>query len=276
MEHKKIWLITGASQGIGLSLAKQLILNNQQVIITTRDVSKIEKALLNNPNLEAISLDLTSEEAVKNAIDYIISKFACIDILVNNAGYGFVGAIEETSAKEAEQVMAINVHATLRMIRFVLPHMRQKQSGHIINLSSMAGLIGSSGWGIYNASKFAIEGISEALAQEVKDLGIKVTIIEPGAVRTNFLAGSLASSQVILDDYAATSGQRRKTLAGNNGKQPNDPQKVVKAIYDVVQMPDPPLRLLLGTDAYHRAIEKIKNLTAGFEAMKDLTMATSF
>jgi short-subunit dehydrogenase len=276
MEPKKKWLITGASQGIGLSLAKQLILNDQQVIITTRDVSKIEKALLNNPNLEALSLDLTNEEAVKNAIDHIISKYNHIDVLVNNAGYGFVGAIEETSAKEAERVMAINVHATLRMIRLVLPHMRQKQSGHIINLSSMAGLVGSSGWGIYNASKFAIEGISEALAQEVKDLGIKVTIIEPGAVRTNFLAGSLTSSQVIIDDYGATSGQRRKTLAGNNGKQPNDPQKVVEAIYDVVQMPDPPLRLLLGPDAYHRAIEKIENLTAGFQAMKDLTMSTGF
>lgn len=276
MENKKIWLITGASQGLGLNLAKQVIMNNQQVIITTRDVNKIDKALLNNSNLEAIGLDLTDEEAVKSAIDHVISKFGHIDVLVNNAGYGFVGAIEETSAKEAEQVIAINVHATLRMIRLVLPHMREKQSGHIINLSSIAGLIGSSGWGIYNASKFAIEGISEALVQEVKDLGIKVTMVEPGAVRTNFLAGSLTSAQVIIDDYAATSGQRRKTLEGNNGKQPNDPLKVVKAIYDVVQMPDPPLRLLLGPDAYNRAIEKIQNLMADFEGMKELTMSATF
>jgi len=276
MENKKIWLITGASQGLGLTLAKHLILNDQRVIITTRDVNKIEECLLNDSNLEAISLDLTDEEAVKSAIDQIVLKFGQIDVLVNNAGYGFVGAIEEISAKEAEQVMAINVHAALRMIRLVLPHMRQKQSGHIMNLSSIAGLIGSSGWGIYNASKFAIEGISEALAQEVKDLGIKVTIVEPGAVRTNFLAGSLTSSKVIIDDYAATSGQRRKTLAGNNGKQPNDPQKVVQAIYAVVQMSHPPLRLLLGPDAYHRAIEKIENLTADFEGMKELTLSTAF
>jgi short-subunit dehydrogenase len=276
MEHKKIWLITGASQGLGLNLAEQLMLHNQQVIITTRDVNQIDKAFVNNSNLEAITLDLTDEVAVKRAIDHIISKYGHIDVLINNAGYGFVGAIEETSAKEAEQVMAINVHATLRMIRFVLPHMREKRSGHIINLSSIAGLIGSSGWGIYNASKFAVEGISEALAQEVKDLGIKVTVIEPGAVRTNFLADSLTSSKVIIDDYAATSGQRRRTLKDNNGKQPNDPKKVVKAIYDVVQMPDPPLRLLLGPDAYHRAIEKIQDLTANFEGMKKLTMSTAF
>lgn len=156
MEHKKVWLITGASQGLGLTLAKHLLLNDQRVIITTRDKNKIDRSLLNNPYLEAISLDLTSEEAVKSAIDQIVAKFGRIDVLVNNAGYGFVGAIEETSAEEAEQVMAINVHATLRMSRFVLPHMRKVKSGHIINLSSMAGLLGSAGWGIYNASKFAV------------------------------------------------------------------------------------------------------------------------
>jgi len=276
MELRKIWLITGASQGLGLTLAKQLLLNDQRVIITTRDVYKIDRAFLDHPNLEAINLDLTDEEAVKRAIDLIISKYGRIDVLVNNAGHGFVGAIEETSAKEAELVMAINVHATLRMIRLVLPHMRKKRSGHIINLSSIAGLIGSSGWGLYNASKFAVEGFSEALYQEVKDLGIKITIVEPGAVRTNFLAGSLKSSKVIIDDYAATAGQRRKTLAGNNGNQPNDPQKVVNAIYDVVQMPAPPFRLLLGPDAYQRAMEKIQSLTAEFDGMKKVTISTAF
>jgi len=276
MELRKIWLITGASQGLGLTLAKQLLLNDQRVIITTRDVYKIDRAFLDHPNLEAINLDLTDEEAVKRAIDLVISKYGYVDVLVNNAGHGFVGAIEETSAKEAELVMAINVHATLRMIRLVLPHMRKKRSGHIINLSSIAGLIGSSGWGLYNASKFAVEGFSEALYQEVKDLGIKITIVEPGAVRTNFLAGSLKSSKVIIDDYAATAGQRRKTLAGNNGNQPNDPQKVVNAIYDVVQMPAPPFRLLLGPDAYQRAMEKIQSLKAEFDGMKKVTISTAF
>lgn len=222
---KKIWLITGASQGLGAIMAKHLLVNGQQVIITTRDTSKLDQSLLSNPNLEAIGLDLMSEEAVKNAIDRIIVKYGRIDVLINNAGYGFVGAIEETSATEAQQVMDINVHATLRMIRFVLPHMRKVNNGHIINLSSMAGLIGSAGWGIYNASKFAVEGLSEALSQELQDLRIKVTLVEPGALRTNFLGGSLHSSQHIIDDYAATVGQRRKLLAANNGKQPNDPEK---------------------------------------------------
>lgn len=276
MKNKKIWLITGASQGLGLTIAKHLLVNDQRVIITTRDTNKLNQSLFTNPNMEAINLDLMSEEAVKEAIERIIAKYGRIDVLINNAGYGFVGAIEETSAEEAQQVMDVNVHAFLRMIRFVLPHMRNKKSGHIINLSSMAGLLGSAGWGIYNASKFAIEGLSEALSQELQDFHIKVTIVEPGAFRTNFLAGSLTSSQKIIDDYATTVGQRRKLLAANNGKQPNDPEKAAIAIYDLVQMTNPPLRLLLGLDAYDRAMQKIKQLTSDFERTKAVSLSTGF
>jgi len=272
----KVWLITGASQGLGLTMVKYLLGKNQTVIITTRDKKRFDHTLVENPNLVVYELDLTDEESVKNTIADVIVKYARIDVLINNAGYGFVGAIEETSAKEAERAIAVNVHATLRMTRLVLPHMRKRKSGHIINLSSIAGLIGSPGWGIYNASKFAIEGLTQALYHEVINLGIKVTMIEPGAIRTNFLAGSLKSSEVIIDDYADTSGKRRTTLAGNNGKQPNDPEKVVAAIYDIVQMDSPPMRLILGKDAYDRASQNLEQLKSDFEAMKEVTFSTGF
>ena len=272
----KVWLITGASQGLGLTMVKYLLGKNQTVIITTRDKKRFDHTLVENPNLEVYELDLTDEESVKNTIADVIVKYARIDVLINNAGYGFVGAIEETSAKEAERAIAVNVHATLRMTRLVLPHMRKRKSGHIINLSSIAGLIGSPGWGIYNASKFAIEGLTQALYHEVINLGIKVTMIEPGAIRTNFLAGSLKSSEVIIDDYADTAGKRRTTLAGNNGKQPNDPEKVVAAIYDIAQMDSPPMRLILGKDAYDRASQNLEQLKSDFEAMKEITFSTGF
>jgi len=272
----KVWLITGASQGLGLTMVKYLLGKNQTVIITTRDKNRFDHTLAENPNLAVYELDLTDEESVKNTTEDVIVKYARIDVLINNAGYGFVGAIEETSAKEAERAIAVNVHATLRMTRLILPHMRKRESGHIINLSSIAGLIGSPGWGIYNASKFAIEGLTEALYHEVINLGIKVTMIEPGAIRTNFLAGSLKSSEVIIDDYADTVGKRRTVLAGNNGKQPNDPEKVVVAIYDIVQMDSPPMRLLLGKDAYDRASQNLAQRKSDFEAMKDITFSTGF
>ncbi|WP_316825484.1 SDR family NAD(P)-dependent oxidoreductase [Pedobacter miscanthi] len=276
MENKKVWLITGASQGLGHTMVKYLLLKDQTVIVTTRNKSKFDQSLLKTPGLEVYELDLTCESDVKNTVADIIEKHSRIDVLINNAGYGFVGAIEEISAEEAERVIAVNVHATLRMTRLTLPHMRKRKSGHIINLSSIAGLIGSPGWGIYNASKFAVEGVSEALYHELKDLGIKVTMVEPGAIRTNFLAGSLTSSELIIEDYADTVGKRRAVLAGNNGKQPNDPEKIVIAIYGIVEMVSPPMRLLLGKDAYDRATQNLLQLKSDFEAMKHITFSTGF
>lgn len=276
MENNRVWLITGASQGLGLAMVKYLLQKDQTVVVTTRNKCRFDSSLLDHPNLEVHELDLTSENDTRDTVGQIFKKYGRIDTLMNNAGYGFVGAIEETSAEEAEKVIDINVHATLRMTRLVLPHMRKRGSGHILNLSSIAGLIGSPGWGIYNASKFAIEGISEALYHELKDLGIKVTMIEPGAIRTNFLGGSLASSELIIADYAETVGKRRTILAGNNGKQPNDPEKTVIAIYKMVQSDTPPMRLLLGKDAYDRAMQNLEDVRAKFETMKDLTFSTGF
>ncbi len=276
MESKKTWLITGASQGLGLTTVKHLLSKEQTVIATTRDASKFDAGLLSNPNLEVVSLDIAHEATVKQCLEDIVVRYQHIDVLVNNAGYGFTGAVEEASAAEIEQAVAINVFASLRMLRYVLPHMRRQRSGHIISLSSMAGLLSSAGWGIYNLSKYAIEGFSEALYHELKPLGIHVTLLEPGAFRTNFLAGSLAAAAQIIGDYADTAGKMREMLAANNGHQPNDPEKAAAAIYELASMPQPPLRLLLGKDAYDRAQKKLNLLQEDFERMKSVTFSTGF
>lgn len=276
MKTQRIWLITGASQGLGLATVKYLLSRGQTVVATTRDVAKFDSQLRQRPGLEVIGLDLTSEIAVQNAVKLIAGKYGRIDILINNAGYGFAGAVEEASETEIAKVLTINVEATLRMIRYVLPVMRSAGCGHIINLSSNAGLVSSAGFGIYNASKYAVEGFSEALYQEVKDLGIKVTLIEPGAFRTNFLASSLAVAQRSIADYDATAGNFKNRLRANNGLQAGDPERAAEAIIRITEMQPPPLRLLLGQDAYLRIYQKLTEMTAEFEQHRALTLSTGY
>lgn len=276
MNTKKVWLITGASQGIGFATVKYLLSKDQTVIATTRDANKFDKIIRNNSSLEVISLDLTDENAVQNAVSTISDKYGKIDILINNAGYGFAGAIEEADEHEIAQVFAINFEATIRMTRHVLPLMRKAASGHIINFSSVQGLASTPGFGIYNAAKYAVEGFSEALNYEVQDFGIKVTIIEPGAFRTNFLDNSLAVAKRTIADYDATAGNFKTMLKNNNGKQLGDPEKAVRIILELTQMENPPLRLLLGQDAYNRVIKKLGEMQDEIEKYKYITLSTEF
>lgn len=276
MEKQKIWLITGASQGLGLVTVKYLLSQNQTVIATTRNKENFDPVVTQQPGLEVITLDLTSEPEVKNAVAGILKRYGRIDVLINNAGHGFLGAVEEASAPEIEEVLSINVHATLRMIRAVLPHMRGAKSGHIVNLSSMAGLLSRPGLGIYNTSKYAVEGFSEALYHELKDLGIKVTLLEPGAFRTNFLDKSMVIADQVIPDYAASAGSTKARLAANNGRQPGDPEKAAIALYNLVDMENPPLRLLLGKDAYAAAAQKLELLKSDFERMSGVTLGTGY
>lgn len=276
MKENKIWLITGTSKGIGFATVRYLLSKNQTVIATTRNAEQFDKIVSENPKLEVLNLDLTDEIAVKNAVTHIADKYGAIDMLINNAGYGFIGAIEEASEIEISKLLAINVEATLRVTRYVLPIMRKARKGHIIYLSSASGLVSSAGFGIYNASKYAVEGFSEALHHEVKDLGIKVTIIEPGAFRTSFLDNSLAIAQNTISDYEATAGNFRKNLKNNNGNQPGDPEKAVQIIAEISEMENPPLRLLLGDDAYNRVSNKLLNMQSEIERMKYMTLSTGF
>lgn len=276
MKNQKVWIVTGASQGLGLATVKYLLSKDQQVIATTRDKKKFNESLSKEINLRIIGLDLTNEQEVSNAINLIAKDYGRIDVLINNAGYGFLGAVEEASQPEIEKIMEVNVYSQLRMVRHVLPHMRKAKSGHIINLSSIAGFAGAPGFGIYNASKFAVEGFSEAMSQELAHIGIKVTIVEPGAFRTNFLDSSLAEAQRVIGDYDASSGQTKKTFAANNGSQAGNPEAAAAAIFKVVEMEQPPLRLLLGEDAYSRARKKLVSLGEEFERMKKITLSTAF
>ncbi len=199
-----------------------------------------------------------------------------IDVLINNAGFGFLGAVEEADAADIEIVFEVNVYAPLRMIRHVLPHMRRARSGHIFNLSSIGGLTATPGYGIYNAAKFAVEGFSEALSAELAALGIKVTLIEPGFFRTNFLGDSLAVAKRSIADYNETAGKTRENRERSNGNQQGNPDSAAKAIFDTACDARPPLRLLLGEDAFKRAITKLDNTRLEFERMKPVTFSTAF
>lgn len=276
MKMSKIWLITGASQGLGLAMVKYLLAQGQKVVATTRDRDKFDKVLLGDNNLEVLTLDLHSEHEVHAAVAGIITTHGTIDVLINNAGHGLVGAIEELSESEISKVLAINVEASLRMIRNVLPVMRHSGKGHIISLSSTAGLSSAAGWGIYNASKYAVEGFSEALHYELLDLGIKVTIVEPGSFRTGFLDQSLAVSANVISDYDRTVRVFKKALSERNGNQPGDPDKAAAVICELTELEEPPLRLLLGSDALERAQRKIALLQTDFNRMEAITLSTDF
>jgi short-subunit dehydrogenase len=221
-------------------------------------------------------MDLRDDSQIASVVQSATKRFGQIDVLINNAGHGLLGAIEEASNSEISKVFETNVFGLLRVTRAVLPHMRQRRSGHIVNLSSIGGLIGIPGWGIYNATKFAVEGISEALAQELAPLGIGVTIVEPGPFRTDFLGGSLAMVESHLPDYDQTAGKTRTYQKENDGSQAGDPKKGAKAIVDAVTGDNPPLHLLLGALAYQRANEKLAALRAEFEKWRAVTLATDF
>lgn len=275
---KKTWFITGTSQGMGLILVKQLLAQGFNVVATARNVESIKSAVdSSSDQFLPLQVNLISEESVKQAVDSAIEKFGSIEYLVNNAGYGLMGGIEESSDLEVRANFDVNVFGLLNVTRAVLPHMRAEKFGHIINLSSVFGLIAGAGWGIYCATKFAVEGLSEALAQEVKPFGINVTIIEPGYVRTNFLnASSLITVANPIEDYTSIREGVRAHQNDIPGNQPGDPDKVAELMIKVTQNPEPPLRLLTGSDAYGFANYKIDSLKNEIEANKELTFSTDF
>lgn len=276
MDKQRVWVITGASKGLGLAMVKYLLGEGQLVVATTRDAARFDQLLSSSVGLEVLQLDLKDEQAVRDAMQDVQSRYTRIDVLVNNAGYGFLGAVEEANPEEIEDIIAVNVLSPLRMLRHVLPYMRAAGAGHIINLSSMSGISATPAFGIYNTTKFAVEGFSEALSQELAGSGVRVTIVEPGAFRTGFLDASLAVAQRTIADYAATAGEFRKRYLANNGKQPGNPEVAARVICDVVDMEEPPLRLLLGKDAHTRAKQKIASMQEDYRRMEHLTLSTDF
>ena len=273
----RVWFITGTSTGFGHLLAEEALKRGERVIATARDVSKLSRLARQYPDrIHTLTLDVTNPNEIISIAQQGIAAFGHVDTLVNNAGYGVNGAIEEVSEDEFEPMFQSNIYGLIRVTRAFLPHFRQRRSGHIFNLSSIGGLIGSPGWGFYNATKFAVEGLSEALAEEMKPLGVHVTVVEPGPFRTDFLGRSSKLARRQLRDYATTAGKAREYLKTQSGKQPGDPQKAVEAIITAANSPKPPLHLILGQVALTRFRHKLSDWHEEIAAWESVTTSADF
>jgi hypothetical protein len=271
---QKIWIITGASRGFGAEIAKAVLHAGDKVVATARKAEALNY-LGENDNLFKVALDVTDEEQVETAVAASLAHFGRIDVLVNNAGFGLLGAVEEASAREVENLYRTNVFGLLNVTRAVLPAMRKQHSGHVINMSSDAGHLASAGWGLYASTKFAVEALSEALHAELAPLGIRVTAVEPGFFRTEFLgADSLNTTAKHISDYAPTMGKLVEVAAGRNGQQPGDPRKLAQALIHIANAAEPPFRLPLGPDTLARIAEKsalVEKETARWRALSEST-----
>jgi NAD(P)-dependent dehydrogenase (short-subunit alcohol dehydrogenase family) len=245
----KTWFITGASRGFGLRIAKLALEQGDDVVATARRAEAIIEALGNRRRLLALPLDVTDEAQAKAAAAAAVDAFGSIDVLLNNAGFGLLGAVEEASAEDIERVYRTNVFGLLAVTRAVLPYMRAQCSGRILNISSIGGYRGAAGFGVYSSTKFAVEGLSEALHAELAPLGVHVTVVEPGYFRTDFLdSTSLTVSDGEIADYAETAGRVRRVAVDLNHGQPGDPDKLAQVLVDFADAPNPPVRLPLGSD----------------------------
>ncbi|WP_282950388.1 MULTISPECIES: oxidoreductase [unclassified Sphingopyxis] len=245
----KTWFITGASRGFGLRIAKLALEQGDNVVATARRADAVIEALGNRERLLALPLDVTDEAQANAAVIAAVEAFGSIDVLLNNAGFGLLGAVEEASAEDVERVYRTNVFGLLNVTRAALPTMRAQRSGRILNISSIGGYRGAAGFGVYSSTKFAVEGLSEALHAELAPLGVHVTVVEPGYFRTDFLdATSLTVSGGEIEDYAETAGRVRQVAADLNHGQPGDPDKLAQVLVDFADAANPPVRLPLGSD----------------------------
>jgi NAD(P)-dependent dehydrogenase (short-subunit alcohol dehydrogenase family) len=271
----KTWFITGASRGLGAVIARQALERGDNVVATARAPEAVTQTLGERPNLLAVALDVTNEKQAIAAAEAAVERFGRIDVLINNAGFGLLGAVEEATALEVERVYATNVFGLLAVTRAVLPHMRRQHSGHILNMSSIGGYAASAGWGVYGSTKFAVEGITEALALELKSLGIHATIVEPGFFRTDFLdARSLSVSPSKIDDYKDTVGAMRSFASTANHAQPGDPAKLAQALMVLVDASEPPVRMPLGSDTVRRIESKNAFVAQELARWRDLAVST--
>ena len=271
------WFITGASTGFGRLLAETVLGSGGKVIATARRLESIVDLEAKFPKTaKSIALDVTDQGQVDSAVTQAFALFGHIDVLVNNAGYGLAGAIEEADEAEFMPVFETNVFGLIRVTRAFLPHLRKQRSGHILNLSSIGGLIGSAGWGYYNASKFAVNGFSEALAAELAPMGIHVTIVEPGPFRTDFLGRSGVEAKQQIADYDATAGKTREYFRSEAGKQKGDPAKAVAAMMEAVENPDPPKHLVLGRLAYTRMTARMSQWATDLKASERTSLEADF
>lgn len=273
----KVWFITGCSTGFGRELAKEVLAAGYQVAVSSRNTDDIKDIIEEYPDTAfPVKLDVTNSDEIKSAIEQIQQRFKTIDVLVNNAGIGYFGAIEESEEEEVRRMFEINFWGLAHVTQAVLPIMRAQRSGHILNVASIGGLVGFPAVGFYNATKFAVDGLSESLSKEVAPLGIKVTVIAPSGFRTDWAGRSANNSKIEIDDYKETAGQNKSNIRGYSGNQPGDPVRAAKAIRKAVESDNPPLRLLLGEAAYKGANNKLELLKKDFETWKEDTIGADF
>ncbi|MGR9227749.1 oxidoreductase [Rhizobium leguminosarum] len=272
-----IWFITGASSGLGRALVEAVLARGWRAAMTARRPETLADLTAEHGDRAlALALDVTDSNSIAGAVHDAETHFGVIDVLVNNAGYGYLSAIEEGDDAEIRAQFETNVFGLIAVTKQVLPGMRSRRQGHIFNVSSLGGLVAFAATGYYHATKFAVEGLSESLSHEVKSLGIDVTILEPGAFRTDWAGRSMVESSTIIDDYAETSGKRRQVTRSVSGNQPGDPVRAATAIISAFEADEPPLRLLLGAPALKIARERLDALSANFEAWAETTLSADF
>lgn len=274
---KKVWFISGCSTGFGRALSLELLAQGYQVVVTARKVADIKDILaIDTTNTLGLALDVTVPEQVTAAVQAAIAHFGRIDVLVNNAGIGYFGAVEESEEAEVRRMFEINVFGLARLTQEVLPFMRKQRSGHILNVASIGGLRSFPGVGFYNATKYAVDGLSEALFKEVSPLGIKVTVICPSGFRTDWAGRSAKNTAISIDDYATTAQKNIGDIRAISGNQAGDPVKAAKAMIMVTETENPPLRLLLGAAALKGARLKLEELRNDFETWADVSEGADF
>ena len=272
-----VWMITGCSTGFGRELARQLLLRGTRVVLTARDPATLRELAAAHPTTAlALALDVTRKAEIEQAVRESERAFGAVDVLVNNAGYGYYAPIEEGDETAVRTMFETNFYGLIALTQAVLPSMRARRRGFVVNISSVGGLVAHPGSGFYAASKFAVEAVSEALSKEVAPLGIRVLLVEPGPFRTKFLDNSQGDSGVGIPDYAETVGVRRAAVNAGRGKQPGDPVRGAAAIIAAVESPSPPLRLVLGAQALGHIRSKLKSLTQDIEAWEATTLASDY
>jgi NAD(P)-dependent dehydrogenase (short-subunit alcohol dehydrogenase family) len=276
-ESPAAWLITGCSSGIGRHIALAALAKGHRVAVTARKPATVEDLVAKHPDQAmALALDVTKRDQVAHAVGETERAFGSIDVLVNNAGYGYMAAVEEGEDDAVRAMFDTNYFGAVDMIKATLPGMRRQGRGHIINISSMTGLVANPPNIYYSSSKFALEALTEGLAKEVAPFGIRVTAIEPGAVRTDWSTRSMKEARQPIEAYAATVGARKTLIKATGSKFPGDPRRVADAVLMVTELDDPPLHLLLGHDVYHAYREKLAGLMESVEEWKSVTLDVNF
>jgi len=273
----KVWFITGCSTGFGRELAKHVLESGHKAVVASRKTEDVEDIVADYPDTAiAVKLDVTKEDEIKASVEEATKKFGQIDVLVNNAGIGYFGAIEESEDDEVRRMFEINFWGLANMTKAVLPGMRKQRSGNIVNIASIGGLVGFPAVGYYNATKFAVDGFSDALSKETAPLGIKVTVVCPSGFRTDWAGRSANNSKIVIDDYKDTAETNKNNIRNVSGKQAGDPVRAAKAIVEAVESANPPLHLLLGAAALKGARNKLEVLKKDFDTWEDTTTGADF